>query len=275
MMKDNETAKISERRAVVRFADFVVKYAYETDWTLLAIAFGLEEVIDDAKHDRLRGSQGFGDDDYPHCVARFLQEIFDADKNLAMNLMSDIIEKQGELPVEAVEELKKISELITGKRISTNAGSIFGQENREKEFVQVEGLPDDFYKPLLIEINLAFRKGMVISLAVLVRKLFENLIIDILRKKYGTRELVLYYDPSRRRFQEFSVVLENFRKKKEDFLHITDKVDMVINDIQEYRETGNANAHSIDVKTDASYFVNKQETIQFDLLVRLTIYNNL
>jgi len=189
--------------------------------------------------------------------------------------MSDLVEKQGELPIETKEELKKISELLTGIRINKNSSSIFDQDNGEEEFIQLDGLLDDFYKPLLLEINLAFRYGMVISLAVLIRKIFENLIIDILRKKYGTKELTLYYDPSRRRFQEFSVVLENFRIKRDDFLHITDKIDMVIKDIQEFRETGNANAHSIDVMSDTGYYKTKQRTIQFSLLVLIRIYNNI
>jgi hypothetical protein len=113
--------------------------------------------------------------------------------------MSDLVEKQGELPLEAKEELNKISELLTGIRITNNSSNLFRQDNSEEDFIQLDGLPDDFYKPILLEINLAFRNGMVISLAVLIRKIFENLIIDILRKKYGTKELTLYYDPSRRR----------------------------------------------------------------------------
>ena len=198
-MKDIDIRNLYQKRAIGRFADFVAKYAYDTDWTLLAISFGLEELLDDAKHDRLRRSQGFGDEDYPSCVARFIQDIYDTDEKTAMNLMSDLVEKQGELPIEAKEELNKISELLTGIRITNNSSNLFRQDNSEEDFIQLDGLPDDFYKPILLEINLAFRNGMVISLAVLIRKIFENLIIDILRKKYGTKELTLYYDPSRRR----------------------------------------------------------------------------
>jgi hypothetical protein len=87
------------------------------------------------------------------------------------------------------------------------------------------------------------------ALPVMLRKLLENLLIDILRKKYGTSELSLYYDTTRRRFQDFSVLVENLRAKESEFHYITDRLGKSIKDINAYRELGNVSAHSIDVDT--------------------------
>jgi hypothetical protein len=55
------------------------------------------------------------------------------------------------------------------------------------------------------------------SLSVLIRKLFENLIINILRKKYGTQGLPKYYDTSKRRFHDFSILLKSLESNISDF----------------------------------------------------------
>jgi hypothetical protein len=81
----------------------------------------------------------------------------------------------------------------------------------------------------------------------LIRKLLENLIIDILRGKYGTHQVSLYYDTSKRRFHDFSVLLQNLDSHKADFHCIAPDLDTpIIQSINQYRETGNSAAHSID-----------------------------
>ena len=120
-------------------------------------------------------------------------------------------------------------------------------DTSSEPFITATWLPDDFYKNLIDEINLVYGHQLPVALSVLIRKLFENLIIDILRKKYGTAELALYYETSKGRFQEFSVLLKNLDAKKADFHYISPHLDSkLISDINSFRETGNSGAHSLD-----------------------------
>ncbi len=58
-----------------------------------------------------------------------------------------------------------------------------------EKFIGVTWVPDDFYGKLVDEINYLFLSRHLMSTYILIRKLLENLIIDILRKKYGTASL--------------------------------------------------------------------------------------
>lgn len=53
----------------------------------------------------------------------------------------------------------------------------------------------------MYEINTFCDNGHFVPVCLIIRKIFENLVIDILRKKYGTVGIVLYYDRSKGRFQ--------------------------------------------------------------------------
>lgn len=144
------------------------------------------------------------------------------------------------------------------------------QPDTSSAFITVAWLPDDFYKKLIEEINLAYKYQLPIALSVLIRKLFENLIIDILRKKYGTSDLVLYYDKSSRRFQEFSALLKNFDAKKSDFHYISTQLDSkLISDINNFRETGNSGAHSLDASLTLETFKKDKINYLARLLLRL------
>lgn len=98
-------------------------------------------------------------------------------------------------------------------------------EPLEDEFLQVASVQDDFYKSLISEINRCFAYGLPFLLSMLIRKLIENLIIDILRKKYGTTEIGLYFNPAKARFLDFSVLQKNLADKRADFAYITTNLD--------------------------------------------------
>ncbi|MBN1398661.1 MAG: hypothetical protein JXA06_11575 [Bacteroidetes bacterium] len=75
---------------------------------------------------------------------------------------------------------------------------------------------DHFLKKHIDEINKAYSAACFTSVFVLTRKVLENLIIGILKVKYpNNREL--YFDKARGRYQDFSVVLDNLYKKRNDF----------------------------------------------------------
>ncbi len=78
---------------------------------------------------------------------------------------------------------------------------------------------DHFIKSHILEVNRAYTKGCLTSVNILIRKIIENLIIDILRKKFppnGTN-IGLYYDTNQTRYKDFSVILDNLYQKRTEF----------------------------------------------------------
>lgn len=70
------------------------------------------------------------------------------------------------------------------------------------------------------EINKAYTKGCYTSTHILARKIIENLILDILVKKYPPNSITncdIYYDSPRRRTKDFGILLKNLLDRKADF----------------------------------------------------------
>ena len=92
---------------------------------------------------------------------------------------------------------------------------------KEKMLKIIDYTTDDYFKKGHIEeINKAYTKGCYTSVNILARKIIENLIIDILRIKFPpiTKDnKELYYDTNKRRYKDFSIILENLNKKRNDF----------------------------------------------------------
>lgn len=141
-----------------------------------------------------------------------------------------------------------------------------------EEFIEATWTPDDFYRKLIDEINLLYTCRLPMSLVVMIRKLLENMIIDILRKKYGTQKLSLYYDASQKRFHDFSILLKQLDAHKTDFHHISPNLNKtLIKKIDKYRVTGNVGAHSIDadLSIDQVYSNKDQVNYIFGILIRI------
>ncbi|MDF0594236.1 hypothetical protein P0O24_11655 [Methanotrichaceae archaeon M04Ac] len=141
-----------------------------------------------------------------------------------------------------------------------------------QNLLSIELIEDEFYKKLIDEINALYNYKFPTSLYILIRKLLENLLIEILRKKYGTREIELYFNIHKNRFNDFSVLLDNFELKLNDFKTITSGLDAdTIAKMRKYKKTGNAAAHSIDTNITIDKIRNEKDDINFivNLLLRL------
>jgi hypothetical protein len=136
-----------------------------------------------------------------------------------------------------------------------------------------------FYDDLAIEINSAFRIRLFTATMVLVRKLFENLIVDLLRQKYGERppDKELYYSMKDKRFHSFSTLIHNLEAHVDDFkAHSTVlQWDKGKNDffkfLRDIKERGDASAHSIELIHDPNEINTLQPLMNkySDLIVRL------
>lgn len=79
---------------------------------------------------------------------------------------------------------------------------------------------DPFRKGHIDEINRAYTYECYTCVFILCRKVIENMIIDILRKKFPPKKKEnkkLYFDIDKGRFKDFSIILDNFYKKRNEF----------------------------------------------------------
>lgn len=121
---------------------------------------------------------------------------------------------------------------------------------------------DVFYNNLRDEINEAFRMRLFTSVMLLSRKLFENLLIEILRIKYPPNingNLEIYYKITEQRFQNFTILLKNIEDKKSDFTVDEHLITEIISKIKPFRKSANSNAHSIIIVS------NQKEILSFDI----------
>lgn len=124
---------------------------------------------------------------------------------------------------------------------------------RDDNFLDIAEPNSEFYRKLVDDIERSHEHRVYDATLILTRKLFENLLIEIMRGHYGVgNSLDLYYNTDRAQFKSFSIVLENFEDNIDDFRpysleladsEFTDKLDS-------FRESGNASAHSITVNVD-------------------------
>lgn len=110
-----------------------------------------------------------------------------------------------------------------------------------------------FYNKLRDEINDAYKMGLFTSVMLLSRKLFENLLIEILRIKYPPNQsdnLEIYFIKNEQRFQNFTVLLKNIEDKKSDFTVDEPLITEIISRIKPFRKGANSSAHSIIIVSD-------------------------
>lgn len=134
-------------------------------------------------------------------------------------------------------------------------------------------LSEPLYENLKNEINRAYSYGLFTSALVLSRKLVENLLVDILRKKYPVvnNGLDVYYITNKRRFKDFSTLIDELESRKADFTPDMSVVETILKFIKPIRETSNSGAHSL------TFYSNKNEVDKLEipeLIERLIYLNN-
>lgn len=129
----------------------------------------------------------------------------------------------------------------------------------ESKFVK-----DKFYSELIGQINTCYRHHLFPVVAILFRKILENLVIDILRYKYGSNRMELFFYPNRHRHHDFAVLLKNLRDNVSDFQHYSGALnDKLFDMLEKFREQGNANTHSIDVFLGKEEIDNDKQRINY------------
>ncbi|MEM3697095.1 MAG: hypothetical protein QXQ94_06300 [Candidatus Bathyarchaeia archaeon] len=237
---------ITPKRALANIADFIVKKRYHTNWVLMAglVDYNLE------KNPRLIRSQSFGDPDYPGCVLKFLEDVYKQNPEDAKFVISRIVRDEDENDVLDSEYRPAFEalEIIPKSGITT---PILVPIIRTK-YLDVSSFPHDFYKELIEQINACYQHGLYPAAQILIRKLLENCLIDILRRRYGMAGIDLFFNTRKGHFHDFSVLLDNVSKNIRDFIYVRDSFNEdLIKRIDGFREQGNASAHNINLNTES------------------------
>lgn len=106
---------------------------------------------------------------------------------------------------------------------------------------------DHFRSGHLKEINRAYTYGCYTAVFILLRKIVENMLIDILRHKFPPTTLEnkrLYFDPSQKRFKDFSQIVANLRAKSADFDVDKKLVERIASLSTSLKDKANDKAHS-------------------------------
>jgi hypothetical protein len=175
-------------------------------------------------------------------------------------LKGNLLKKDDEGYKLSAEGLQYYSEKISGAEDSFKY---------TEKFINVDSAPSRFYEPLITEINKSYTEDLCDSTLILTRKLLENLLIDILRSKFGPQNhLELYYNKDKRQFQSFSTLIENFENKSDQLEHYySSETSDLIDKIGEFKANGDASAHSIETDLDKDDL--EELSSEIDFLSRL------
>ena len=166
--------------------------------------------------------------------------------------------------------LKQINKLL----IEIDNEDIVPENINAEAYLEIENVPDDFYRQIIDLINECYNKGIYAAIPIFSRKLLESLIVDILKNKYGNNDVNIFFDTNNGKYHGFNKLLKAFENNLNDF-----KVDMpslekrFIREISKFREKGNMGAHvlELDFKKDKSTLDNDKDTLNHivKILIRL------
>jgi len=108
-------------------------------------------------------------------------------------------------------------------------------------------LPDQFYKNLIREINWCYSTKAYAATLILIRKLFENLTLDLLRKKFQNdpRKEGLYW--KKNNFPRFVILIQNLRDEIQEFVKFSSSINQeVITFLETIRTRGNKSTHTME-----------------------------
>lgn len=130
---------------------------------------------------------------------------------------------------------------------------------------------DEYYSNLAMEINKTYGYGLYTGTLVLLRKLFENLIIDLLMARYGMSGIELFFDKNKGYHLNLSALINNLKMKTSDFNMFTKGFDEDFFKFVEYlRGKAGASAHSLDITANSKLFEAWKDSI--DHYSRLILY---
>ena len=265
---------------LARAVNLLLKYTWENpnyngvvNWELYVQIFDIKDLASGIN--RFYRSQRFGDEDYPYCLQQFFNAIYiKKGENLAMDFVAYVL--KNELDLTDQEVINKDPDLIKELEFLNERDLLEVISSENNQILDVNNFPDDFYEELLHEINKSYLYGIYSVVFILARKFLENLIIDILRKKYGMVNIDLFYNTNYRQFHSFNVLIDEFENRLSDFRPIEPGINLdLIDKLNHFREKGNSNAHSITVNISEEEIDQDISELEHTIKVLVRCLNNI
>ena len=177
---------------------------------------------------------------------------FGVDRNMGIELVLNEVVYGME---SQIADVKKIfSERMEQGSMDFEPKGVDNEALSSSELLVTAKFADEFYDKLASDINSTFRIGSFTATMVLVRKLFENLVIELLRQKYGTgmAQIELFYSTKYNGFHSLSALIKNLSSKIDDFkpygfFQLDKEKEDFMKFLRSIKEEGNASAHSIEL----------------------------
>jgi hypothetical protein len=236
------------------------------EWDDVLDTFDFNDLIEE--YPRLERSHNFGDNDYVPNLSKVVKEAFKRNKKNALEMFHFIFVMHLKIDQSDFESIDWLESFL-----ETDKSSIIIPLN--DPFLEIENVPDDFYRDLINLINQAYSIEFYPAVLIFSRKILENLLVDILRKKYGMPNIDMFYMTSKGRFQGFNTLLKNFDDNLGDFQHIIPELDSnFVKQINEYRESGNSSAHTLELNITKED-VDKKSNLEFIIKTLIRLFNNI
>jgi hypothetical protein len=276
VMSFANSRKKTDKMFIAQASDFIVKNQWEIKWPIYAQMYGFDEIMKELP--RFLRSQFFGDPDYPANVLTFLNKCYEVSPERTITMVVKIV--RDILAIKGIEEKNLRIEypaIFAYLKGGVETLPISLEVSAIPDFLSIQVFPDEFYKVLTQNINLAYKYGLYTAAMVLIRKMLENLLIDILRKKYGMKNLDLFFDSQHGRFRMFNELIRNFEEKLQDFKYIEPRIEEVLTELKNMREECNAAAHSLEkeIKLKREFLDNIREKVNFLVSMMIRVYNNI
>lgn len=129
-------------------------------------------------------------------------------------------------------------------RLAGEWGRYGVRDGRFLETDQIQG--DDDFELLVTNINRSYRNEINDGTLVLTRKLYENLIVEILRMELGGEEIDIYYNTSTGRHHGLGTLCGNLRGKISELGHYSRQLnDELVDSIEDFKQPADSQTHAV------------------------------
>ncbi|USZ69405.1 hypothetical protein NGM10_06630 [Halorussus salilacus] len=120
--------------------------------------------------------------------------------------------------------------------------------NEGESFIDSEVVDDERYERLIKDINDCYRYRIYDGTMVLTRKLFEDMVFEILKTHYAGRDVQMFYNQEDDCHYSFNELLNKLKDGVSTLRRYSRELDdAFVEEVRELKNAGNRGAHSIRV----------------------------
>lgn len=118
---------------------------------------------------------------------------------------------------------------------------------RDGQFLETDQIQgDDDFELLVTNINRSYRNEINDGTLVLTRKLYESLIVEILRMEFGGKDIDLYYNTNTGRHYGLGTLCGSLRDKIPELQHYSRQLtDDLVDSIKEFKQPADSQTHAV------------------------------